>query len=206
MDITGIIKTRILLFILLAGILIVVFSIIYYKLNVSDNGFFFSGIVLFFISIASILENFITSTILKNIHNKNKSSIHLYASTKAFRVPGISLISLLLISTLISICYYLDEGSNNWLVLLFGSSLSLLNVSFLIDTGRIVFINDEYILYHQGVYKKVISYQNADASIICIVEDDKKQQKKALIKFKSEENKNKVIEDFIKNGLKEAYE
>jgi len=206
MNIMGINKARVFLFTIFFSVFLVLHFITLINLILENNSFLLGGIILFFISMAAVLEKLIVDIILKTIHDKNKSNIHMYLSAKALTIVGIILISLLVIIAQLAIFNYLEEKSINWLIILFGSSLSLLNVSFLVDTGRLVFINNEYIIYHQGLYKKVVAYQYADASVICIVEDGKKRQKTAAIKFKNLETRSKVIEDFVKNGLKEENE
>ena len=206
MNIMGINKARVFLFTIFFSVILVLNFITLINLIPEYNSFLLGGIILFFLSMAVILEKITVDTVLRNVDDKKKSSIHVYSSTKALTIVGIILISFLVISVLLAIFNYLEEKSINWLIILFGSSLSLLNVSFLVDTGRLVFINNEYIIYHQGLYKKVIAYQHTDASVICIVEDGNKRQKKAVLKCKNVEVKNKFIEDFMKNGLKEERE
>ena len=189
MDIKRINKARVFLFIAFICVFLTLHSIALIKLGAIYNSLFLIGIIIFFISVASILEKITVDTILINIEDKKRSRIHDYVSFNAIKIFGIALISLLVIITLLAIYYYVEEKSNNWLVLLFGSSLSLLNLSFLVDTGRLVFINNEYILYHQVLYKKVVAYQHVDASLICIVEDGKGRRKKAELKFKNIEVK-----------------
>lgn len=206
MNITGINKSRLQVFVLLVIFFVMTLFMGFLHYNLLSHSFFFLGLTLFIISIASILEKVFFDIILKTIHDKNKSSMYLYISMKTISILGSILIFLLFIGILFSVYFYIEEGSKTYSLLLFCLSASLLNVSFLLDTGRLVFINNEYIIYHQGLYKKVVAYQHTDASVICIVEDGKKRQKTAAIKFKNLETRSKVIEDFVKNGLKEECE
>lgn len=165
-----------------------------------------SGLLYFSIGIASLGEKMVSDILLKEIHNRSASSMHMYITQKYLYIMGIIIVTLLISGVMIGIESYIITNNIQSAFGLFGFSSVLLSLSFLVDTGRLVFINNEYIIYHQGLYKKVIAYQHTDAFVICIVEEGKKGQKKAVLKFKNVEIKNKIIEDFIKNGLKEEYE
>ena len=165
-----------------------------------------SGVLYFSIGVSSLGEKVVSDILLRAVHNRYASSIHLYMTQKALYSMGIILVILLVTGVMIGIENFIKANNMQSAFGLFGYSSVLLSLCFLVDTGRLVFINNEYIIYHQGLYKKVIAYQHADASVICIVEDGKKRQKTAAIKFKNLETRSKVIEDFVKNGLKEECE
>lgn len=82
MNSNGINKSRLQVFILLVIFFVMTLFMGFLHYNLLSHSFFFLGLTLFIISIASILEKVIFDMILKNIHDKSKSSMYLYISVE----------------------------------------------------------------------------------------------------------------------------
>ncbi|HPX26179.1 MAG TPA: hypothetical protein PLG87_05175 [Treponemataceae bacterium] len=72
MNITGFNKARGFLLILFTGFFLILHSVELIKLSSEYNCFLLGGIILFFISMAVILEKIAVDTILRNVEVKNK--------------------------------------------------------------------------------------------------------------------------------------